>query len=84
MLSIIITKASQSPSGKRFRVKNHNPHKSSSYNEIHPQESKLYKSKNQFNKSKMEKNETIPALQEVGGSFCRSLSSFKILLDAIP
>lgn len=26
----------------------------------------------------------IPALHEVGGSFCRSLSSFRILLDAIP
>lgn len=25
----------------------------------------------------------LPALQEVGGSFCRSLSSFKIRLEAI-
>lgn len=31
-----------------------------------------------------ERNEgKIPALQDVGGSFCKSLSSFKILLDAI-
>jgi len=28
--------------------------------------------------------EFIPALHEVGGSFCRSLSSFKILFEAIP
>ena len=25
----------------------------------------------------------IPALQEVGGSFCKSLSSFKMRLDAM-
>lgn len=37
-----------------------------------------------FFPTKIGKKESIaPALQDVGGSFCKSLSSFKILFDAI-
>ena len=33
--------------------------------------------------SRSERKKVVPALQDVGGSFCRSLSSFKIRFDAI-
>lgn len=58
------------------------------YSTQNPQKSADKSSKKENINKKMkisgsERKKVVPALQDVGGSFCRSLSSFKIRFDAI-